>query len=360
MQDSVKVFLEDDNEVLGNGQGDPYELQYLNTKEYNKILSSKNIKSTFYIDMGQYLFLKKNLKKNKKFASYIDSIEKTIQLLIKNKMDVQLHIHSQWHNAEYINDKFKVTDRWNIATLDNQSQLELFKHSYELLSESIKKFNGSEIINSYKAGSWGLQPFKNFHKILIDNNIKLLLGPAVDIKSEKMNIDFTNLKSKLLPYFPDTEDINKIGKKSNLFIFPISPSYLNWFDLIRYFLEKKIEKIFNRHSDNKEDYSKMKLNRKENFFIKGYRTHMKINSQKFWYLKKTFQRSYKNIIKNNYKYKVIVIETHTKDFKKNLDDINRFFEFIINNYQNIEFITSQDILNDFNKNIFIPLHVNEK
>ena len=63
MQDSVKVFLEDDNEVLGNGQGDPYELQYLNTKEYNKILSSKNIKSTFYIDMGQYLFLKKFKKK---------------------------------------------------------------------------------------------------------------------------------------------------------------------------------------------------------------------------------------------------------------------------------------------------------
>ena len=60
----------------------------------------------------------------------------------------------------------------------------------------------------------------------------------------------------------------------------------------------------------------MKLNRKENFFIKGYRTHMKINSQKFWYLKKTFQRSYKNIIKNNYKYKVIVIETHTKILKK--------------------------------------------
>ena len=44
--------------------------------------------------MGQYLFLKK-FKKNKKFARYIDSIEKTIQLLIKNKMDVQLHIHSQ-------------------------------------------------------------------------------------------------------------------------------------------------------------------------------------------------------------------------------------------------------------------------
>ena len=53
-------------------------------------------------------------------------------------MDVQLHIHSQWHNAEYINDKFKVTDRWNIATLDNQSQLELFKHSYELLSSQLR------------------------------------------------------------------------------------------------------------------------------------------------------------------------------------------------------------------------------
>ena len=175
-----------------------------------------------------------------------------------------------------------------------------------------------------------------------------------------MKIDYTKIKSKISPYYPNPENIIDIGNKDNLFIFPITPTHLNWLDLIRYYLEKKIEKILNSKPNLSGDYSKMKLENKINLSFNKFKTHMKINSHRYWYLKKTFERSYKNVVHNNFDYKVIVIETHTKDFKKNLQDIDKFFKYIIKNYKNIEFVTSNVILSDYYKKKFVPLHINEK
>ena len=140
MKDKVRIFLEDDNEILGNGGGDPFELQYLNTKEYIKILVSNNIKSTFYIDMGHYVFLKNNLNKSEKCKNFLNSIEKTIEILLENEMDVQLHIHSQWQNAFIDNDIFKVTNDWNLGMLSNEKQVKLLNEAYNSLSNIINIF----------------------------------------------------------------------------------------------------------------------------------------------------------------------------------------------------------------------------
>ena len=359
MINKIKIFLEDDNEIRGNGIGDPHELQFLRTKEYVKLLSSYNIKSTFYVDMGHYLFLLNNKNTNEKFQEYLNSIEKTIELLIDHKMDVQLHVHSQWHNAEIISNNIQVTNNWNLGGLDQTDQDNLLNESFDSLEKIFEKFNLNKKITSYKAGSWGLQPFDNIHRILKNKNISLLLGPAKDIKSKRMKTDYTGLESEISPYFPNPLNINEIGKKDALFIIPIAPTYLNWFDLIRYYTEKKIEKLFDTKNDLKKTYDGMRLDNKINISLEPYKTHMKINSQKFWFLKNTFNRSYKKIVNNNFEYKILIIETHTKDFEKNLKDIDKFFRYITSNYKNIEFVTSTQILDDYKKNIFTPLHSNE-
>ena len=168
MNNKVKIFLEDDNEILGNGIGDPHELQFLTTKEYLRLLISNNIKSTFYIDMGHYLFLLKNKNNNEKFEKYLNSIEETIRLLIEHKMDVQLHVHSQWHNAEIISNNIQVTNNWNLGGLDQTDQDNLLNESFDSLEKIFEKFNLNKKITSYKAGSWGLQPFDNIHRGMID------------------------------------------------------------------------------------------------------------------------------------------------------------------------------------------------
>jgi len=96
-----------------------------------------------------------------------------------------------------------------------------------------------------------------------------------------------------------------------------------------------------------------------NFSLKPFKTHLKINAQKFWYLKNTFDRSYKMIKNSEHDYKLLVIETHTKDFKNTFDDIDRFLEYVSSNYLDVEFVTASDIVSDIEKNILKPLKIDE-
>ena len=176
MKNKIKILLEDDNEILGNGQGHPCYRQYLPTKRYVEILNKFSIKGTFYVDMAHYLFLQDH-KDYKDFLFQVQTIKETIKLLVKNKMDVQIHLHSQWVGAKIKEDHIFVTDKWNIGMLDSNDQDLLFNKAYDALSEILNDLNIKPNLNSYKAGSWGLQPFNTLYEVFVNKGIKLVMGP---------------------------------------------------------------------------------------------------------------------------------------------------------------------------------------
>jgi len=362
----IKILLEDDNEILGNGYGHPLYRQYLPSKRYIDILNRYNIKGTFYIDIAHYIFLKKNeLFQDFKFQA--QTIEAVIKMLLENGMDVQVHLHSQWVNAEIRSNDIYVTDKWNIGQLSEKEQIEVFNESYKLLSILLKKFNSVNVLNSYKAGSWGLQPFNNLYSLFKDKGIKLVMGPIKGLKVDGLNINYQKLESDYYPFYTDKKDINKIGKEKEIVVLPMTPTFLNWIDFIRYMFENTIHKLFNKTNDFDlgkipNSVKKMKpLSGKDklNFSLKPFKTHLKINAQKFWYLKNTFDRSYKMIKNSEHDYKLLVIETHTKDFKNTFDDIDRFLDYVSSNYLDVEFVTASDIVSDIEKNILKPLKIDE-
>ena len=358
----VHVLLEDDNEILGNGYGHPLYRQYLPTKRYVEILNKYKIKGTFYIDIAHYLFLNKNLNfKDFKFQS--QTIEEVIKMLVENDMDVQVHLHSQWVNAEIKNDEIYVTNKWNIGQLTAKEQVDLFNESHEMLRKLIVKFNSINLLNSYKAGSWGLQPFNNLYTLFKEKGIKLVMGPIKGLKVDQLNVDYTNLESDFYPFYASEDDINKISKNKDIVVLPMTPTHLNWLDFIRYVFELKFSSIFKKDKDIDIGFMPTQIKNlkplsgkdKLNLGLEPFKTHLKINAQKFWYLKNTFDRSYKKIIQSDNDYKLMVIETHTKDFKNTFDDIDKFFKYITTNYDNIEFVTSNKIVSDIEMNILIPI-----
>ncbi|WP_460217919.1 polysaccharide deacetylase family protein [Psychroserpens sp. MEBiC05023] len=361
-KDIVYVLLEDDNEILGNGYGHPLYRQYLPTKRYIEILNKYNIKGTFYVDIAHYLFLKKN-SYFKDFKFQAKTIEEVIKMLLENKMDVQMHLHSQWVNAEIMNDNVYVTDKWNIGQLTSKEQTDLFNEAFKELSSLLAKFNSISTLNSYKAGSWGLQPFKDLYDLFKEKGIKLVMGPIKGLKVDSLNFNYTELESDFYPFYTSKEDINKISNNNDVVVLPMTPTYLNWVDFVRYIFELKITNIFNKNKDMDistmpekiESLKPLSGKDKLNLGLKPFKTHLKINAQRFWYLKNTFNRSYKKIKQSDYDYKLMVIETHTKDFKNTFDDIDRFFAYVTNKYDNIEFITSNKLVSHIEGNILKPL-----
>ena len=74
-------------------------------------------------------------------------------------MEVQLHIHSQWLNAKYKDSFVQVTDKWNIGQLSTNNQKKIFHDCLDCIKSIINNSNNTNLINSFKAGSWGLRPF---------------------------------------------------------------------------------------------------------------------------------------------------------------------------------------------------------
>ena len=359
----IKVLLEDDNEILGNGLGHPIYRQYLPTIKYVNLLNKYSIKSTFYIDMGHYLFLKENIDFHD-FRFQINSIEETIKFLIKNNMNVQIHLHSQWVDAKIIDDKIFVTDKWNIGQLSPKNQTELFENAFSALKNILDLENKKNNLNSFKAGSWGLQPFSTLYDLFKNRGIKIVMGPIKGLKVKKLGIDYTNLHSDFFPYYASKNDINKVNSYAGPVVLPMTPTYLNWIDLIRYVFEISIFKFFHKSKPIDIETIPKRIQKlkplsgkdKLTFGLKPFTTHLKINAQKYWYLKKTFIRSYKMIKESNFDYKLMVIETHTKDFHNNFEDIDLFFDYLKNNYSDLEFITVDDLISDIETKKISPLN----
>jgi len=359
----IRILLEDDNEILGSGLGHCMYRQYLPTLKYIDILNKHNIKSTFYIDIAHLLFLKKN-KDFKDFSMQIQTIENLIGYIVKSKMEVQLHLHSQWVNAAIKNNQLYVTNKWNIGQLSKDEQTTLVEEAIQLLKEIKESFSDKIPLNSFKAGSWGLQPFDNLYKQFKEKGIKVVMGPIKGLKVEALKIDYTNLESESKPFYCDKNDINNIGKNKDIVIIPMTPTYLNWPDFLRYFFQIKIKSIFQNIVEEidvynaPEDIKSLKpLANKDklNISLKPFQTHLKINAQPFWYIKNTFMRSYKAIKKTNNPYKLLVIETHTKDFKNTFKDIDNFFNYLKMNFNDIEFVTTSQVINDIENGLLNPL-----
>lgn len=349
----VYVLLEDDTEIFGNGAGHVAFRQYLPVKRYLEILKKYSIKSTFFVDVAHILFLKSKINYSD-FRLQVLLFEETLRLIHNAGMDIQLHIHSQFSDAVLIDNQIEVTKKWNIGMIDSDKQKKLFNECYDYLHSTLRKIGSNDQVVAYKAGSWGIQPFSSLYDEFVQKNISLLLGPSKELKIKNLNIDYSNMENDVFPYFCDKLDVCKIGNRQDVTVLPLSPTYLRWNDLIRYYLSERL----GRKSNKKRsfiDVSSMELQHKKkyrdilsdlnglNLTLKPLLSHLKINSHPFWLLKKTFDRAYHYVNSQNNSSKVIVIETHTKEFHSSFHEIDRFFKYLSTQYPDLKFITASEL-----------------
>ncbi len=347
--EEIPIIIEDDWELKGNGLGNVASHQYLPSLFFMKMAKKYNFNISFMVDVAQQLEFLKIKKKNIDIQTQL--WKSIVELMKINGFDVQLHIHPQWINSSYIENYFHLTNNWNIALIKNKN---IINNSIKYLKDIIKPIDINYKIHSFKAGGWAIQPFNNIVKNLINNDIKIIIGPRKNMKNDLMNINYKNMQEDIYPYYPDYNDINRISStQKNIFVIPLSHIKINFLELlysnpINSYINKKhqLETYFKIPSYIK----KLKQNKGETIINNIFRkvdTHMKIGNQHYKYLLKTF-----NITLNKYKkldkIAPIIFETHTKDFIYNYKNIDKFFNKITKN-KNIYFITLTEFYKNRNK-----------
>jgi hypothetical protein len=350
------LIIEDDFELMGNGLGNVASHQYLPTLFLIKVANNLGLKLTFMVDVAQqlvfdeYQHLDANLKTQK------DLWDETVRQIKLNGHDVQLHLHAQWLNCEYKNGYFFLDKNWSIARVEQQTRKILIKDSIDYLTNLLKPIDPDYKVNSFKAGSWALQPSEELFADFSEAGIKVVMGVRKDMNVSGLGVNYENLDEDTLPYFPDHSDIRKIGKKGDLMILPLSYVYPGWkdmFDLGRtLYNDKKVNKRMLspllENSVPKDIRKNSPTGEKVRFRIKRnpYLTHLKIGGARSTsYYKNTFDKTINRLRKKEGNGIPVVIESHTKNFLNNYKDIDQFLDYMVKKYSHeIEFVTMSEYI----------------
>jgi hypothetical protein len=227
MKDLVLSF---DYELFGDGSGDVFEDIINPTKRILDLCEVYNIKSTIFFEAIEYIKLKMEWDKGNSMGyvnNPIEAIEKQIINAALSGHDIQLHIHPQWFNAKYINNKWEVDlNNWRLGNFNNGSKygikslLEEGKNSLENLIRSV--------IPNYKcmalrAGGYNITPSDEVYSAMKELNLKIdsSIYPGGYENGHLSDFDYHDVPLNLDYWWVDSNDIRRTSINQIIIEFPI-------------------------------------------------------------------------------------------------------------------------------------------
>lgn len=210
----IWICLTDDWELRGNGLGTVLDLQCNPCKKLTEVYLRNNVSATFMVEVMQQLAFEQFSDKYKVIKAERDLWIESVKRMVDMGFDVQLHIHPQWHNAWYDGKYWHLDKGWNISDYSNDEIDKCVKKSKEYIEGLLCKWDKERKIVAFRGGSWGgcfpsLHVFSVLEKYGVKVDVTIVDGLYQNGESSKL--DYRNIESPFLPYYPDYEDVRCIS-----------------------------------------------------------------------------------------------------------------------------------------------------
>ncbi|WP_299363781.1 polysaccharide deacetylase family protein [Winogradskyella sp.] len=286
------------------------------TKKLMEILEKHNAKAVFFVDVG-YLIRSKTLQSkhpNLKISS--DKVIEQIKHLARNGHDIQLHIHSHWEDADYLNDRWVFPmEHYRLHSFSDEERVHIVKKYKNYLEE----ISGTTVCG-FRAGGWCIQPFDMLKSAFLEAEIKF---DSTVFKGGK-NIhgahyyDFKDAPNSTVWKFSDNPCV--IDDKGLFTEYPIASYKVSPFFFWRLIFFKKFGG--SKHNQMGDGYAvKNGLSQKLRLLFRSSHTVVSIDGFKASFLEKAFLKH-----KKRYKSGNFVIIGHPKAFSKY--SLNKLDDFL--------------------------------
>lgn len=231
-----------DYELFGNGTGDVFKHIIEPTDKLLAIVDKYNVKFTIFFEVIEYWKLKEEWDKGNSMGypkNPIKAMEQQICAAYRNGHDIQLHLHPQWIDAYWENNKWFVNfDKWRLGGLNDKgdnSLSSLIRRGKQTLEDILQPIDPDYKCIAMRAGGYNIQPSYKIvgamkeTGIIIDSSI-YPGGKETGILS---NYDYTNIDPSLGMWHIDKQ-LEKQGNSSIIELpivaFPIIrfKKYLSW------------------------------------------------------------------------------------------------------------------------------------
>lgn len=154
-----------DYELFGNGSGDVFKHIIEPTEKILSIAEKHNARLTIFFEVIEYWRLKDEWNKGNTMGyteNPIKAIENQIRQAVNNGHDVQLHLHPQWVDAVWKDEKWHVNESdWRLGGYEREGEYSLkglFEKGKKTLEELIKPIRPNYVCNVVRAGGFCIQP----------------------------------------------------------------------------------------------------------------------------------------------------------------------------------------------------------
>jgi hypothetical protein len=203
-----------DYEIYGNGEGSLKELVYEPAEKMKAIFEKWNARFVAFIEVAELEMIEAN---NTDRA--IALIKHQVCDFYSKGIELGLHLHPQWYNARYENDKWQLDyNEYNLCALPRDRIKKIVERSIEY----IRKLLGITDFKpfSFRAGNWLFQPTRNLAEVLAGHGTKVDTSVFKGGLQRQYKLDYRRaLKNGY--FWPFMDEVNVPNPQGALFEFPV-------------------------------------------------------------------------------------------------------------------------------------------
>ncbi len=364
---TIHLALVDDWELSGNGSGDVHRLQFEPLRRLVSIYERLGIRGSFNAEVMQQLTFRQNQKDHEKLKTWADEWDDVVRDTFRNGHDIQLHIHPQWQNAEYIDGRWNLTSDWSILNYSRDAAHQMLVRGKEYLENLLKDIKPSYRCVSFRSGAWCIAPSPHMLELLVNLGIVFDMSIVAGVKYDTRNIklDYTACEEDFLPYYPVMTDARRVSHKQEPIIcVPTNCFYASRRQVFRQHLEKVGSKVKSKISPRAEvsnngrsveaygeqwaqiDGSLAKRIYRKGIvpYLKGKHTISDLAQLDYAVMMEMLSSIRKRARASGLTDVPVVLENHTKDLH-NFSDLERFLENAASS-PDIKFVTLTELAHD--------------
>jgi hypothetical protein len=318
----IECIFTIDYEIMGNGTGSLADLVYNPAQVLADTFQRHRLPFVAFIEAAELEMIERTGA-----DKAIDLVKRQVRAFYSRGMEIGLHLHPQWYQAEFKNSRWKLDyNEYNLCLLPIE-KIDLY------LSRAISYLryvlnNPSFNPVSFRAGNWLAQPSKNLSRSLVKHNIKIDSSVFKGGLIKYFNIDYRPALNNGY-FWKFRDDINKPEVSGPLLEIPIYTKMVPFWKLLKragaksYTTYHNLEETFISKFSRFSDFLRLKYPLKFDFCKLELKEMISIIEQLLKYDKQTPSI-----------FKPVVLSGHTKD-KFSPEQLDSFIIYLKNKNINI-------------------------
>ncbi|MBI4492011.1 MAG: hypothetical protein HY690_04390 [Chloroflexi bacterium] len=208
----IQLVLTDDWEVRGDGSGDMRRIQFDPMRTLVSIYGEFGLRASFNVEVMQQLYHLSYQNEFPELGELAKEWSDLVQEVYSRGHDVQLHVHPQWHNAQYRDGRWLLRSDWSLANHTREVAKQMLGNCKSYLESLLKPINPAYRCVSFKSGAWCIAPGEHVLPALIDLGIKFDMSIAQGLTKDGMvSVDYRCVDEGFLPYYPELHDARRMA-----------------------------------------------------------------------------------------------------------------------------------------------------